>query len=190
MFGLRGNGSNLGAVRQIVFAEKSLFIEAEVARDGANEATIEHAARELAPIFVFQASRKREPMRVAAVISSSVTSRSSRSRFRRSPKFPLAMLCPCRGECNSDGGLDLSAGAQPTSIPGRRKRRQTRPRKRSGDAASLGLTIGGVRGSVKRGARKSEAHVVFPVHAGSEIEGGQDSLSDERVGRLCVAPRE
>ena len=58
MFGLRGNGSNLGAVRQIVFAEKSLFIEAEVARDGANEATIEHAARELAPIFVFQGFQK------------------------------------------------------------------------------------------------------------------------------------
>ena len=30
-------------------------------------------------------------MRVAWVISSSVTSRNSRSRFRRSPKFPLAM---------------------------------------------------------------------------------------------------
>jgi len=51
---LRGEGSNLSAVRQIVFAEKSLFIEAEVARDGTNKAAIEHAAREFAPIFVFQ----------------------------------------------------------------------------------------------------------------------------------------
>src|SRR5208283_1016198 len=58
-----------------------------------------------------RASRKRELMRVAAVISSSVTSRSSRSRFKRSPKLPLAMLCPCRGEWNSDGGLDQSAGS-------------------------------------------------------------------------------
>src|SRR5260370_22374607 len=37
------------------------------------------------------ACRKREPMGVAWVISSSVTSRNSGSRFRRSPKFPLAM---------------------------------------------------------------------------------------------------
>ena len=34
---------------------------------------------------------ERGPMRVPAVISVSETSRSSRSRLRRSPKFPLAM---------------------------------------------------------------------------------------------------
>jgi len=37
------------------------------------------------------ASRKREPIRVAVVTSFSETSRNSRSRFSRSPKFPLAM---------------------------------------------------------------------------------------------------
>src|SRR5208337_2743020 len=115
-----------------------------------------------------RASRKREPMRVAAVISSSVTSRSSRSRFRRSPKFPLAMLCPCRGECNSDGRLDQSA--ESATAPRFRKDGRGGRRgqeKRSGDAASLGLTIGGVEGRVKRRAQESEAHGVFLVHAGS-----------------------
>src|SRR5271157_1835089 len=101
-----------------------------------------------------RASRKREPMRVAAVISSSVTSRSSRSRFRRSPKFPLAMLYPCRGECNSDGGLDQSAGSanEPRFREGGNGGRRGQIM-RSGDAASLGVTIGGAEGSVKRGKR-------------------------------------
>jgi len=58
MFGLRRKGSNQGAMREIVFAEESFFIEAEVARDGANKSTIEHAAGELAPILVFQGFQK------------------------------------------------------------------------------------------------------------------------------------
>jgi len=37
------------------------------------------------------ASRKRKLMRVATTTSLGETSRSSRSRFKRSPKFPLAM---------------------------------------------------------------------------------------------------
>src|SRR5712691_2229073 len=42
-----------------------------------------------------RACRKRKLMRVATTISLGATSRSSRSRFRRSPKFPLAMNRTC-----------------------------------------------------------------------------------------------
>src|SRR5208337_485757 len=135
-----------------------------------------------------RASRKREPMRVAAVISSSVTSRSSRSRFRRSPKFPLAMLCPCRGECNSDGRLDQSA--ESATAPRFRENGKGGRRgqeKRSGDAASLGLTIGGVKGSVKRGgAGKRGAGRVSGSYGEWVLRSEQDSLSDERVCKQCV----
>ena len=76
---------------KVILSEESLFIETEVTGDGANETAIEDAAGELSPVFVFEGFEEPGPMRVACVISSSVTSRSSRSRLRRSPKFPLAM---------------------------------------------------------------------------------------------------
>src|SRR5258708_32321353 len=45
-----------------------------------------------------RASRNRKLMRVATTTSLGETSRSSRSRFRRSPKFPVAMDRPCPAE--------------------------------------------------------------------------------------------
>jgi hypothetical protein len=82
------------------------------------------------------------------------------------------MLCPCRGECNSDGRLDQSAESataprfRKDGIGGGRGHK-----KRSGDAASLGLTIGGVEGRVKRGAQESKLHGVFLAHAESGFRG-------------------
>jgi len=49
---------DLVAARQIVLGKQMLFIEAEVAGNGAHEAAIEDAAGELVPIFVFERFQK------------------------------------------------------------------------------------------------------------------------------------
>src|SRR6266404_3752813 len=45
-------------VRQVVFSEQVFFVKAQVLGDGAHEAAIENAARELVPIFIFQGFQK------------------------------------------------------------------------------------------------------------------------------------
>jgi len=76
---------------KIVFAEQRLFIQAQVARDGAHKPVAKDPPGSFAQSSFSKAWTKRVLMRVALVSSSMETSRSSRSRFRRSPKFPLAM---------------------------------------------------------------------------------------------------
>ncbi len=46
------------AVCEIVFGEQLFFVEPQIAGDGAHEAAIRDAARELVPIFIFQSFQK------------------------------------------------------------------------------------------------------------------------------------
>ena len=81
----------MGIVGKIVLGEKGLLVEAEIAGDGANEASIENAAGQLVPVFIFEGFQEARANARRQGYFSGGTSRSSRSRFRRSPKFPLAM---------------------------------------------------------------------------------------------------
>jgi hypothetical protein len=54
VLGVRRGRRNLRRVSQVVFGEEGFFVEAEIASDGADKATVEDAARELIPIFVFE----------------------------------------------------------------------------------------------------------------------------------------
>ena len=46
------------AVGEVIFGEEIFFVEAEVAGDGADEAAVENAARQLVPIFIFEGFEK------------------------------------------------------------------------------------------------------------------------------------
>ena len=41
-----------------IFGDHAVFIEAEIVGDGANEATVEHAARQFFPLFFFERGQK------------------------------------------------------------------------------------------------------------------------------------
>src|SRR6266446_3027341 len=48
----------LFTMRQVVFSEQVFLVKAQVLGDGAHEAAIENAARELVPVFIFQGLQK------------------------------------------------------------------------------------------------------------------------------------
>src|SRR6266704_2661294 len=118
------SGQMFGAGR-VVFAEERLFIEAQIARDGAHEPVAKNAAGQLRPIFIFQSLDK--------------TSADARGLGQfihgNFAQLALALQAFTKISPGHDQNLSLTIQAQPRSDrPGGRSRKN--------DSESLDGTIG------------------------------------------------
>src|SRR6266446_5032324 len=99
-----------------------------------------------------RASRKRKLMRVATTTSLGETSRSSRSRFRRSPKFPLAMNRTLSGEVSATYAAVIEKRRGAAADGGAHSRKVWAP---------LDGTIGGAAKRVKQTLQLSKKFMIF-----------------------------
>src|SRR5208283_3750904 len=110
LFGVFRGRRDLRGMRQVVFAQQRLLVQAEIPRDGAHETSIEDAAGKLFPVFIFQRFQK------------TGTNTSRRSDFLQGhfAQFPLALqpfseISPGHAFCPQ--GISVTVLVQGTRIP-------------------------------------------------------------------------